>query len=67
MKNINTLILALFGLLVFQSCEGPEGPQGIQGPEGEPGINIVGTTYEVEIDFTEANDYLDLLNSPHHW
>lgn len=54
MKNINLLILALFGMFVFQACEGPQGPQGIP---GEPGTNIVGTTYEVEIDFTEANNY----------
>lgn len=54
MKNINLLILALFGMFIFQSCEGPEGPQGIP---GEPGFNVVGTTYEVEIDFTSANDY----------
>jgi hypothetical protein len=64
MKNINALILALFGLLVFQSCEGPLGPEGPQGVPGEPGITIVGTTYEVEIDFTEANDYLDLFDFP---
>lgn len=57
MKNINLLILALFGMVLFQACEGPEGPQGIQGPPGEPGINILGTTYEVEINFTSANGY----------
>ena len=54
MKNINLLILALFGMFVFQACEGPEGPQGIP---GEPGVNILGTTYEVEMDFTSANNY----------
>lgn len=54
MKNINVLILALFGMFLFQACEGPEGPQGIP---GEPGEALVGTTYEMEVDFTEANNY----------
>lgn len=57
MKNINTLILALFGMFVFQACEGPEGPQGLQGPEGEPGINILSEVFEVEVDFNEGNNY----------
>ena len=61
MKNINLLILALFGMFVFQACEGPEGPQGLP---GEPGINILGTTYEAEIDFTSENDYVDLIPFP---
>jgi hypothetical protein len=57
-------LLATFGIasiFAFQACEGPEGPMG---PEGEPGINILGTTYEVEIDFTESNDYTDLFEFP---
>ncbi|SIO12663.1 hypothetical protein [Algoriphagus halophilus] len=52
------------GLITFQACEGPIGPEGPMGPEGEPGINILGTTYEVEIDFTESNDYADLFEFP---
>ncbi|WP_339701759.1 hypothetical protein [Algoriphagus aquimarinus] len=61
MKNINTLILALFGLVVFQACEGPEGPQGAQGPVGEPGINIVSEVFEVEVDFNAANNYSEIF------
>lgn len=57
MKNINTLILALFGMLVFQACEGPEGPMGMPGIPGEPGVNILGQTFEVELDFTAENNY----------
>lgn len=57
MKNINTLILALFGMFVFQACEGPEGPMGMPGIPGEPGVNIVGQTFEVEVDFTAENNY----------
>ncbi len=59
MKNINKLILALFGLVIFQACEGPEGLQGIP---GEPGINIVGTTFEVDVNFTSANDYSEVFD-----
>ncbi|PZX50230.1 hypothetical protein [Algoriphagus chordae] len=59
MRNINTLLLALFGLVIFQSCEGPEGPQGIP---GEPGINIVGTTFEVTANFTNENNYAEVFD-----
>lgn len=62
MKNINILILALFGLVVFQACEGPLGPEGPQGIPGEPGINIVGTTYEVGANFTSANNYAEFFD-----
>ena len=56
MKNINLLILALFGMFVFQGCEGPQGPRGA---DGEPGVNIVSEVFEVEVDFTADNDYMD--------
>src|SRR5690606_15207466 len=50
MKKIITL--AIVSLLVFTACEGPEGPQ------GEPGINIVGETFEyANVNFTSANNY----------
>jgi hypothetical protein len=63
MNKIN--LTALFLLIsVMISCVGPEGPQGPIGPEGEPGINILGTTYEVEIDFTSQNDYFEVFNFP---
>lgn len=63
MKKILT-ILALIGLAAFQACEGPEGPIGPEGPQGEPGIVIVGTTYEVELDFTAGEDYSGLFDFP---
>ena len=40
----------------FSSCS-DEGPVGPQGPEGPPGEAIVGTVFDVETDFTAANDY----------
>ncbi|MCE7057380.1 hypothetical protein LZF95_22050 [Algoriphagus sp. AGSA1] len=61
MKNINLVILALIGMLAFQACEGPAGPQGPPGMDGEPGIIIVGQTFEVEVDFTEANNFANFL------
>jgi hypothetical protein len=69
-------ILSIFGLAVlmaFQACEGPEGPQGLQGPQGPqglqgvpgaPGVNIVGITYEAEVDFTEAGEWGVVLDFP---
>lgn len=62
--NRLTAMLALVGLLFFQACTGPEGPVGPQGPEGLPGINILGSTYEVEVDFTAANEYEGLFTLP---
>ncbi len=56
--NKLTALFALVGLLVFQACTGPEGPQ------GEPGINILGSTYDVEVDFTSANGYEGLFTLP---
>ena len=59
MKRILS-IFALIGLVAFQACEGPEGPIGPAGPQGEvgePGVNIVSEVFEVETDFTKANNY----------
>ncbi|HLW19509.1 MAG TPA: hypothetical protein VKX33_04265 [Cyclobacteriaceae bacterium] len=53
MKKIFLLAFAV-GALVFQGCEGPMGPQGPQGPDG--GI-IVSSSFELELDFTAANQY----------
>lgn len=55
-----TSIFALIGLMAFQACEGPigpAGPEGPQGPQGAPGVNIVSEVFEVETDFTKANNY----------
>ena len=40
--------------MTFQACEGPMGPQG---PAGADGAYVVGETFEIEMDFTAANDY----------
>lgn len=59
MKKIFLLSFVLFALGACSSDE--VGPRGPQGPEGEPGVNIVGQTFEYEgVDFEylpEANIY----------
>lgn len=63
-------MLVLIGLIAFQACEGPEGPigpqgpQGLQGVPGTPGVNIVGTTYQAEVDFTEEAGWEVFLEFP---
>lgn len=59
MKRFTT-IFSLIALIGFQACEGPVGPQGPIGPQGEDGITIVGEAFEVEVDFTAANDYKEI-------
>ncbi|WP_137402122.1 hypothetical protein [Echinicola rosea] len=52
------LLLLLFVATTFmiQGCEGPPGPQ------GEPGVNIVGDAYEVEVSFSSGNDYIEVFD-----
>ncbi|HIB48004.1 MAG TPA: collagen-like protein [Flavobacteriaceae bacterium] len=47
MKNL-LLFLAVTSALIFSSCEGDPGPPG---PQGEPGINILGQVFEVNVNF----------------
>lgn len=65
MKKILLLFL-LAGIGIFPSCEGPEGPQGppgqdgldgVDGLDGEDGISLLNLVLEVEVDFTEENDF----------
>lgn len=51
MKKIFTLLFC--SVFAFTSCsgDGQIGPQGPQGPPGEAGINILGTTYEYDVNF----------------
>lgn len=72
-------LTSIFGLAIFmafQACEGPIGPegpqgqQGLQGPQGQPGapgapgVNIVGTTYQAAVDFTQEDGWEALLEFP---
>lgn len=58
MKKLNLLALSIIILIGFQACEGPQGPPGFDGLDG---VNIVSEVFEVEVDFTEANDYSEQL------
>jgi len=49
-----TNILLIATALLFGACEGPIGPVG---PPGEDGINILGSVFEIQGDFTPANNY----------
>ena len=60
MKTI-TAILLLSSVIIFTACEGP------QGPPGEPGVNILGTVFEIEGDFTPENDYLLYYQFPNNF
>jgi hypothetical protein len=64
MKKLLAMSLSLLGILFFQACEGPAGLDGLNGFDGLDGVNVAGTTYEVEIDFTEANNYSDIFDFP---
>lgn len=47
----------------FVSCQGPVGPEGLeglpgqQGPKGDPGVNILGSVFDIEGTFNTGNDY----------
>jgi hypothetical protein len=58
MKKISTLILSIFLVVACSDDIGPRGPQ------GPPGINILGSVYEVTVNFTPQNDYTVLLDFP---
>lgn len=53
MKTINRILLILT-IALFSACIGEEGPMG---PPGEDGVNIVGSVYEIQGTFSQANDY----------
>jgi hypothetical protein len=58
MKKLLAISLSLFGILFFQACEGPVGPPGLDGLDG---VNIVSRVIEVEVNFTQANNYIEKL------
>jgi hypothetical protein len=55
MKKLLAISLSLFGILFFQACEGPVGPPGLDG------VNIVSEVFEVEVNFTQANNFSEQL------
>jgi len=58
MKRILSFI-TVFALLLT-ACEGPQGPPGFDGFDGLDGLNgdeFVASAFEIELDFTEANEF----------
>jgi hypothetical protein len=53
MKTINYIIL-LVTLAFFTSCKGDPGLDGLDGLDGD---SLIGTVFEIEGDFTTANDF----------
>ncbi len=51
MKTIKTLTLLIASFFIISSCEGP------MGPPGQDGDSLIGTIFEIEGDFTAANQY----------
>ncbi|MBX2913723.1 MAG: hypothetical protein KF856_00490 [Cyclobacteriaceae bacterium] len=50
-------LMFLLVLTVAVACEGPEGPMG---PPGDDGEIIASKAFEIEVDFTAANNYAHL-------
>jgi len=59
MKRILSLITVF--TLLFTACEGDPGPQG---PPGANGVNFVGQSFEVDLDFTASNNYQETVEIP---
>lgn len=65
MKKLFALML-LGGFAFLHACVGPVGPPGPPGPRGLDGEVILGEAFEVDANFTAANDYTEefILNPP---
>lgn len=60
MKNI-LLFFAITAAIFITSCEGDPGPPG---PQGEPGINILGQVFEVNVDLNANTNFEQLVSIP---
>jgi hypothetical protein len=68
MQKILPLLSVLSLVLIACSgggSDGPPGAQGPAGPAGPPGADgLIGTVFEVEVDFLAANDFEALVQIP---
>jgi len=63
-KNISILLVSFLAVL-FISCTGDIGPQGPPGFDGTDGADgLIGSIFEVEVTFTEADDYVFFTEIP---
>lgn len=58
MKKIAVLLMMAV-LVLPLACVGPTGPVG---PPGQDGVNIVGEVFEVNVNFTAANEYSEIFD-----
>jgi hypothetical protein len=64
MRKLLSLLL-VGALATIYACVGPVGPPGVpgpQGPQGQAGVNIVAEAFEVNVNFTSANNYLAVFD-----
>ncbi|HNU78534.1 MAG: hypothetical protein WBK43_00340 [Prolixibacteraceae bacterium] len=63
MKTIKALFLGAV-MILLAACEGIPGRDGIDGIDGKDGVNILGSAFEIEGDFTEDNDWMLYFKFP---
>ena len=67
MKKLS-LLSSLLVIVLFMSCVGDPGPQGPPGFDGFDGLDgadgLIGSVFEAEVNFTEANGYEVLVDFP---
>lgn len=56
MKTFAPLLVVILALS-FSACKGPRGLPGLDGRDGIDGESFLGTVFEIERDFTAANNY----------
>ena len=61
MKTFKTLTLILASFFIVTSCEGPMGPPGMDGD------TLLGSVFEIEGDFTAANQYQLYYDFPNNF
>ena len=61
MKTIKTFALILASFFIVTSCEGPMGPPGMDGD------TLLGSVFEIEGDFTAANQYQLFYDFPNNF
>lgn len=66
MKTMKAMIL-MAAMALLTACVGEpgmDGRDGLDGKDGKDGVNILGTAFEIEGDFTAANDYMLYFKFP---
>ena len=64
MKKTILILLSTFFIMSCTGDVGAPGPQGPQGPQGPGGVNILGSVFDVTVNFTPQNNYGALISFP---